>query len=80
MPHFSICTINTTFQTEDEGAEYDDADAAYRAAVEAGIAMATDEVRGGKGLGVIAIHVQDDAGRVVARGMVSLATSPLIVC
>jgi hypothetical protein len=79
MPRYFIRTINSTFETQDQGNEYLDLDTAYRAAVDAGIAMAADEIHQSATVGVIAIHIEDAAGQLLARGVVSLATSPLIV-
>ena len=77
MPHLIIRTVNSSFDVADQGADYPDVQAAYRAAVKAGVRIAADEVESGRDIAIIEICIEDPEGNRRARGVVSLATSPL---
>ena len=77
MAYLITRTINSSFEVTDVGADYPSVDIAYKFAVESGLAMATDEVKAGKHVGIVEVSVEDTNGRVVARGVVSVASSTL---
>ena len=79
MPQLTIRIINSKFATTDQGDTYASVDAAYGSAIQAGLAVASEEIRAGNKVGMVDISVEDVEGQVVAKGVVSVATSTLFV-
>ena len=77
MPYLTIRAVNSAFDVSDQGGEYPDTEAAYRAAVTAAVAMAQEEITSGANVAIVETCIEDSNGNQVARGVVSIATSRL---
>lgn len=73
---YRLRAIGANFEAEDEGSSYSSRDAAQRAAIKAGIALAADEVEGGKSSSIVEAQILDGK-RTVGRFVVALSVEAL---
>ncbi|WP_419808547.1 DUF6894 family protein [Sphingomonas sp.] len=78
MPQLFIHTTNSTFSSRDAGADYDSVDAAMAFGVQGAIAIASDEVNGGKSGAAVEVAVEREDGSVVLRSTVAVSVHPLL--
>lgn len=76
MATYRVRAIGADFEADDEGYEYISADAAKKAAVKAGIAIASDEIDRGKKSSIIEAHVCQGQ-RTVGRFIIALSVDAL---
>jgi hypothetical protein len=77
VPYLTIRAVNSVFEVTDQGGEYPDVDSAYEAAVKGAVAMAAEEIAGGKRVAIIETCIEDEQGKQLTRGVVSVATARL---
>ena len=73
MARYRLRAIGADFEAEDEYSSYRSRDAAQRAAIKAGIALAADEIEGGKRSSIVEAQVldgQETIGRFVVASSV----------
>jgi hypothetical protein len=76
MATYRVRAIGADFEAGDEGCEYLRAEDAKCAAVKAGIAIATDEIIGGKDSSIVEVHVLDRE-QAIGRFIVALSVAAL---
>jgi hypothetical protein len=76
MAIYRLRAIGADFEAKDDGSEYISAEVAKRAAVKAGIALASAEIDKGQKSSIIEAHVQE-GGRTVIRYVVALSVEGL---
>ena len=78
MPLIRTHIINSEFSSSDDGQEYSSLDEASRRAVHAASDIARDLMLKGSNPSVVEVELEQ-AGRVVAKHVVTLTTAPLQV-
>jgi len=76
MASYRVRAIGADFEADDGGCGYLRAEDAQRAAVKAGIAIAADEIEGGKKSSIVEVQVLD-AEETVNRFVVALSVEAL---
>lgn len=69
--YYRVRVAGADFEAADDGCEYNSNDAAKRAAVKAGVAIAADEVERGKASSIVEAHVLQDE-QTIGRFIITL--------
>ncbi len=76
MAKYRLRAVGADFDVGDEGCDYPDAEAARRAAVKAGIAIAAEEVANGRKSSIIEAQVIEQ-DQMLARYVIALSVEAL---
>lgn len=74
-----IRTCNKTFESRDNGGEYDQPDLALAYGVQAAMAIVAEEIVGGRTVAAVEVRIEREDGECVLRSLVTAAVSSLVV-
>ena len=78
MPLLFIKTLNSTFQSRDDGIDYDRPEDALAAGVNGALEIARDELQGGRQSAAVDVCIEQEDGKVVLHSVVAISISPLL--
>lgn len=78
MSTMTVRVTNAQFESIAQQGEFDSVDAAYDAAIESGLAIATEEIRRGERSVIVEVAVDVVGKPYAARGAVAVSTSRLL--
>ena len=78
MPLLFITTLNASFQSKDEGVDYDRPEDALSAGVNGALEIARDEIIQGKKNVAVDVCIEQEDGKVILRSIVAVSVSPLL--
>ena len=77
MPFLFIKTLNATFQSKDDGVDYDRPEDALAAGVNGALEIVRDEIKQGKAHAAVDVCIEQKDGKVILRSVVAVSVSPL---
>lgn len=78
MARLTICVVNSVIRSRDNGADYEEPEAALASGIQSGLDIITDEVRRGERTAAVEVSVLGEDQRAVLRAVVALSVSRLI--
>jgi len=77
MPILFIHATNSTFDSRDNGDEYDRPEAAMTVGIQSALGIAVDEMQDGRASSAVEIRIELEDGTAVLRSVVAVSVSPL---
>ena len=78
MPRLFIHATNSTFQSTDEGADYDLPEAALALGIQDAVAILSDVVKQGEHNAAVEVSIEAEDGTQVLRSIVAISVASLI--
>ena len=79
MPKLSIHVVNSTFTSNDDGAEYPTAEDAMGVGIRSALKIIADEVDAGSRSAAVDVCVRAEDDTAVLRSIVAVSVAPLLI-
>ena len=79
MPNFSIRLVNSTFESHDNGADYERAEDALDVGIHSALRIIQEEIGGDRHAAAVDVYVEDKDRACVLRSVVALSVSSLLI-